>query len=79
MHRWLILTVAAVPLVFAGLRPPAPTIVWWTTHALDKVKPYDAPPEKLKAPDRSAAGSPNSVCTSGAADASMMSTNNDVT
>jgi len=48
MHRWLILTVAAVPLVFAGLRPPAPTIVWWTTHALDKVRPYDAPPEKLK-------------------------------
>jgi hypothetical protein len=48
MHRWLILSIAAVPLVFAGLRPAAPTLVWWTTHALDKVRPYDAPPDKLK-------------------------------
>jgi glycosyl hydrolase family 123 len=47
MHRWLILPIAAIPLVFSALRPAVPSFIWWTTLALDKVRPYDSPPQKL--------------------------------
>src|SRR5438067_5301572 len=48
MHRWLILTVAAIPLMFNAFRPAPPSFVWWTSGALEKIRPYDSPPVKLK-------------------------------
>src|SRR5215471_7770263 len=47
MHRILMLAIAAVPLVLTSFRPPAPSLVWWTTTTLDKVHPSDSPPENL--------------------------------
>src|SRR5213594_3254470 len=44
MHRWLVLTIAAIPLVLSSLRTPAPGLDWWTTSALEKIRPYDRPP-----------------------------------
>src|SRR5438128_1079226 len=44
MHRWLMLTIAAIPLVLTSLRTPTPGLVYWTTSALDKIRPNDVPP-----------------------------------
>src|SRR5579862_2542781 len=46
MHRLLMLTVAAVPLVLSSMRSPAPALTWWTTTALEKVRPDDSPPSQ---------------------------------
>src|SRR5262249_40975333 len=46
MHRWLMLAAAAVPLLLTSFREPNPHLSWWTTHALEKVRPYDGVPEK---------------------------------
>src|SRR5215831_7542966 len=48
MHRLVMLTVAAVPLVLTSLRMPSPTLTWWTTNALEKVRPNEGPPVDLK-------------------------------
>src|SRR5215467_2404488 len=47
MTRWPFLPLAAIPLVLGLLRPaaPSPALVWWTTHSLEKVRPYDRIPE----------------------------------
>src|SRR5215467_11617964 len=47
MHRILMLAIATVPIVLTSVRTPAPSLVWWTTTALDKVRPSDSPPENL--------------------------------
>ena len=45
MYKWFFLAFAAVPLIFTVVRPSAaPELVWWTTHALDKVRPDDSEP-----------------------------------
>ena len=45
MYKWFFLAFAAVPLIFTVVRPSAaPELVWWTTHALDKVRPHDSEP-----------------------------------
>jgi len=48
MHRWLVLTIAAVPLIFTSLRPAPPPFIWWTTDGLDKVRPFGKPPDNPK-------------------------------
>jgi len=48
MQRWVVLTTIALPMLFAAIRPAAPRLVSWTTHALDKVRPYAEPPAQLK-------------------------------
>ncbi len=49
MSRWYFLALAAIPLCLTLLSPPTqPPFVWWTTHALDKVRPHDAPPKDLR-------------------------------
>src|SRR5207244_11574205 len=46
MTRWPFLPLAAIPLVLGFLRPaPSPALVWWTTHSVKKVHPYDRVPE----------------------------------
>lgn len=47
MTRWPFLPLAAIPLVLGLLRPaaPSPALAWWTTHSLEKVRPYDRIPE----------------------------------
>lgn len=40
------LVLAAVPFVVPALPTPAPSLIWWTTYALDKVRPYDTPPAR---------------------------------
>jgi hypothetical protein len=46
MSRWYFPVLASIPLLLSFLRPaPSPEIVWWTTHALDKVRPYDSVPK----------------------------------
>src|SRR5437867_12054808 len=46
ISRWPILLIAAVPLVFTSLeRAPDPGLSWWTTHSLEKIRPYDRAPE----------------------------------
>ena len=46
MSRWPFLPLAAIPLVLGFLRPaPSPALVWWTTHSLEKIRPYDRVPE----------------------------------
>src|SRR5215475_1343599 len=45
MHRILMLAIAAVPMLLTSVRTPAPSLDWWTTTALDKVRPNDALPE----------------------------------
>src|ERR1051326_2046707 len=48
MHRWLILTLALITLLLSALRSQSPdTLLWWTTDALEKVRPFDPPPEEL--------------------------------
>ena len=47
MYRWLILTVAAVPMLLSSFRTATPGLVWWTTHALEKIRPYDSIPADL--------------------------------
>src|SRR5262245_12930331 len=43
-----VLAVAAVPLALGSLRSSSgPDLIWWTTHALNKVRPYDAAPASL--------------------------------
>ncbi len=44
MHRWLLFSVAAAPLLLLSFRAAPPGLVWWTTHALEKVRPGDSPP-----------------------------------
>src|SRR5882672_6443489 len=46
MHRWAVLTLAAIPLMFAALRPAPVALTWWTTDGMEKIRPYDSPPEK---------------------------------
>src|SRR5439155_13557469 len=47
MHRWSILTLAFIPLLLGALRSQPDRLVWWKTDALDKIRPYDPPPETL--------------------------------
>jgi hypothetical protein len=47
MQRWLMLTLAAIPFLFSVARPAPPPLILWTTHVLDKIRPYDNPPDKL--------------------------------
>src|SRR5262245_58551586 len=47
MQRWLMLTLAAVPLLMTSFRTLSPGLSWWTTHALDKVRPDDSVPASL--------------------------------
>jgi Domain of unknown function (DUF4091) len=45
MRRWYFLYLAAIPLLLNFSHPPSRMeLTWWTTHALDKVRPYDAGP-----------------------------------
>ena len=45
ISRWPILLIAAVPLVLTSLeRAPVPGLSWWTTHSLEKIRPYDREP-----------------------------------
>src|SRR5262245_1691623 len=47
-QRWFMLALAAVPLVLGSLRSARPCLVWWTTHALAKVHPFDPIPGEPK-------------------------------
>jgi glycosyl hydrolase family 123 len=47
MYRWIVLSLAAIPIVLSTLRPPPPRFEWWTTNALEKIRPYDTVPDKL--------------------------------
>ena len=33
---------------FTVVRPATPSLVWWTTHGLEKVRPYDRVPDRTK-------------------------------
>src|SRR5205823_3950006 len=45
ISRWPILLIAAVPLVLTSLeRAPDPELSSWTTHSLEKIRPYDREP-----------------------------------
>ena len=46
MNRWLVLTFAAIPVLLTTLRPGPPSLTWWTTDAMQKVRPFDSPPAK---------------------------------
>ena len=46
MHRWFMLVAAAVPLLLTSFRVPNPHLMWWSTHALEKIRPYDSAPAK---------------------------------
>src|SRR6185436_17163353 len=50
MQRWLMVAVMALPVVLTSFRTPSPGLKWWTTHALDKVRPDDSIPNQ---PDKS--------------------------
>jgi hypothetical protein len=51
MHRWILMALAAVPLLVTLERPAgAPNLVWWTTNALEKVRPYDHVPKEISRP-----------------------------
>jgi hypothetical protein len=46
ISRWSFLLIAAVPLMLSSLeRAPAPGLSWWTTHSLEKIRPFDREPE----------------------------------
>jgi hypothetical protein len=46
LSRWHFFAIAALPLLLSSIRSPeGPELAWWTTSALDKVRPYDAAPE----------------------------------
>jgi hypothetical protein len=48
MYRWILMALAAVPLVMSFERPfSAANLLWWTTDALEKVRPYDQEPKEL--------------------------------
>src|SRR5262245_6926724 len=49
MYRWLL---AALPLIFmfGMLQPKPPSVLWWTTGPLDKVRPHDSSPSKTNNP-----------------------------
>jgi hypothetical protein len=48
MYRWFLLTLALIPLLLSALRSQSPdTPLWWTTDGLEKIRPYDPPPETL--------------------------------
>jgi hypothetical protein len=55
LYRWLAAGLAAIPMMSNMLRPAPPSLYWWTTGVLQKVRPYDSPPEKLKNPVQFAA------------------------
>src|SRR3972149_7060589 len=43
--RGFLLALAFVPILFSLVHPAAePGLTWWTTHALEKIRPYDRPP-----------------------------------
>jgi len=46
MYRWIVLSLAAIPVVLTGLRPPSTGFTFWTAHALEKIRPYDAVPDR---------------------------------
>jgi hypothetical protein len=53
MQRRYFLALAAVPLLLTFIKPHATQeLVWWTTHSLEKVRPYDRqpsqPPQSVK-------------------------------
>src|SRR5215813_10526122 len=48
MRRWYLHTKAAMQMVFVLLRSKPPSLAWWTTGPLEKVRPYDPLPEKTK-------------------------------
>jgi hypothetical protein len=48
MHRWFVLSLAAIPLLLSARRPAPPSMIWWTADAMQKVRPFDNPPDKLK-------------------------------
>jgi Domain of unknown function (DUF4091) len=48
MYRWIVLSLAAIPIILSAFRQPAPNFEWWTTHALQKVRPYDTVPKKVQ-------------------------------
>jgi hypothetical protein len=46
VNRWCFIAIAAAPLLLGSLTAPAESdLVWWTTHGLEKVRPYTPPPE----------------------------------
>src|SRR3954462_14164186 len=48
MNKWYVLGLAAIPLLLSFARSPQePEFLWWTTHALDQVRPYDPAPREL--------------------------------
>src|SRR5262245_57551643 len=48
MNRWQFLAFALVPLLLRFFGPtPAPALVWWTSHGLEKIRPFDPVPENL--------------------------------
>jgi hypothetical protein len=52
MYRWFCFTLAALLPLSLGLvtLPDTPGLVWWTTHAMVKVRPYDREPSQRKEP-----------------------------
>jgi hypothetical protein len=44
--RWHLVTLAAIPLLLSLLGPArsSPALEWWTTHSLDKIRPFDRQP-----------------------------------
>jgi len=48
MHRWVMLAIAAVPLVLTVYLTPTPAFLWWTATALEKISPNDNPPTEPK-------------------------------
>jgi hypothetical protein len=53
LRRWYFLALAALPLVVIALQSPAsPDLVWWPTHATEKIRPYDRAPRQSIQPVR---------------------------
>src|SRR5262249_31772275 len=48
MYRWIVLSLAAIPIMLSAFRQPAPNFEWWTTHARQKDRPYDTVPKKVQ-------------------------------
>jgi len=47
MSRWYVLALAALPLLLSFFRPPrGPDLAFWTTHGLQKIRPFDWPPKE---------------------------------
>jgi len=49
MQRWILLALAAMPVIATLQRAPAPDLVWWTADAMQKVRPYDSEPAATEA------------------------------